>query len=160
MPRAGDVADIARWCADWELARWTANIPHPYSEEDAVAFVADARAAMEAARTVTLALERREAPGIVGMVALALDGLGVEGDLGWWVAGPHQGQGYASEAAAALVEFARAMGVARLTAGARPDNLASQGVARKIGMRPAGRLVRSAPARGAPVETLEFVLTG
>jgi hypothetical protein len=31
---------------------------------------------------------------------------------------------------------------------------------RKIGMRPAGKMIRAAPARGAPRETLEFVLTG
>jgi RimJ/RimL family protein N-acetyltransferase len=97
---------------------------------------------------------------VIGMITLTLDGLGIEGDLGWWVAGPHRNLGYASEAATVLVDFARAMGVARLTAGALPDNHASQGVARRIGMRPAGRLLRAAPARGAPMETLEFVLTG
>ncbi|MBL8832703.1 MAG: GNAT family N-acetyltransferase [Rhodospirillales bacterium] len=160
VPETADAPDIARWCADWELARWTANIPHPYTLDDALAFVADMRAAMEAARTVTFAIERRETPGVIGMIGLMLDGLGVEGDFGWWIAGPHRGQGYASEAAAVMVDFARAMGVARLTAGAMPDNFASQGVARRIGMRPAGRMTRAAPARGAPIETLEFVLTG
>ncbi len=109
---------------------------------------------------MTFAVERKGEPGVIGMISLTLDGLGVEGDLGWWIAGPHQGLGYASEAASVLIDFARAMGVARLTAGALPENLASQSVARRIGMRPAGRLVRSAPARGAPIETLEFVLTG
>ncbi len=160
MPETGDAPDIARWCADWELARRTAHIPHPYTLDHALAFVGEAREAMAAARTVTLAIERKGEPGVIGMIGLSLDGLGVEGDLGWWIAGPHRGLGYASEAALVMVEFARAMGVARLTAGTQPDNLASQGVARRIGMRPAGRMMRSAPARGAPMETLEFVLTG
>ncbi len=160
MPETSDAPDIQRWCADWELARWTAHIPHPYTLDDALAFIADAREAMAAARTVTLAIERAFEPGVIGMIGLTLDGLGVEGDFGWWIAAPHRGQGYASEAAMVMVDFARAMGVARLTAGTQPDNLASQGVARRIGMRPAGRLVRAAPARGGPMETLEFVLTG
>ena len=142
------------------MSRWTAYIPHPYTLEHALAFVDDVRDAAGAARAMTFAVERKGEPGVIGMISLKLDGLGVEGDLGWWIARPHQGLGYASEAAMVLVDFARAMGVARLTAGAMPDNLASQGVARRIGMRPAGKLLRSAPARGAPMETLEFVLTG
>ncbi len=161
VPETGDAPAIARWCADWELARWTANIPHPYALEDALRFVADARAAIEAARTIAFALTPKEAPGeVVGMVSLMLDALGVEGDMGWWVAPPWQGRGFATQAALVLVDFARAMGVARLTAGTQAGNLPSQAVMRKIGMRPAGKMIRAAPARGAPRETLEFVLTG
>jgi len=160
-PAPGDAPDIARWCADWELARWTANIPHPYTLTDAERFVADARLAMEEARTVSFAIETLSEPGpVIGMVSLMLDALGVEGDLGWWVAPPWRGRGFATQAALAMVDFARAMGVARLTAGTQPENLPSQGVIRRIGMRPAGRMMRAAPARGAPRETLEFVLTG
>ena len=161
VPEAGDAPYIARWCADWELARWTANIPHPYAPADAERFVADARAAMEEARTVCFALDPKDEPGrVAGMVSLMLDALGVEGDLGWWVAPPWRRRGFATQAALAMVDFARAMGVARITAGTLPDNHPSQAVMRKIGMRPAGKMIRAAPARGAPRETLEFVLTG
>lgn len=160
VPTDGDVPDLQRWCADWEVARWTANIPHPYSRQDAEKFVEGSRESIVAARAVALAVVRKTEPGLIGVVGLTLDALAVEGDLGWWIAPPHQGQGYATEAAAALVELARAMGVARLTAGTLPDNGPSQAVCRKLGMRPAGKLLRAAPARGAPNETLEFVLTG
>ena len=101
MPTDGDVPDLARWCADWEVARWTANIPHPYSREDAERFVEGARESIVAARAVALAVVRKAEPGLIGVVGLSLDALAVEGDLGWWIAPPHQGQGYATEAAAA-----------------------------------------------------------
>ena len=158
-PEDGDVPAFVRWCGDWELARWTANIPHPYTAADAEKFVADARRAIVDALTLTFVFERLEAPGLVGAIGLGLDGAGEEADMGWWVGGPFQGRGYASEAASCVVDFARTMGLRRLTAGAHPDNLVSQGVARKLGMRSAGRLLRAQPARGHPVETLEFVLT-
>ena len=158
-PAAGDAADLVRGCAEWEVARWTANIPHPYGLEDAERYIADARAAIAEVRALIFALERVDAPGLIGVVGISLDGPGEQGDIGWWIAIPFQGQGYATEAAACAVEFARAMGVKRLTAGTDPDNLVSQNVVRKLGMRPAGRLVRAQPARGAPRETLEFVLT-
>ena len=158
-PEAGDAPALARWCGDWELARWTANIPHPYTLADGEKFVDDARRAIVDARTLTFVFERFEAPGLIGAIGLGLDGSGKTGDLGWWVGGPFQGHGYASEAAACVVDFARTMGLRRLTAGTHPDNLVSQAVADKLGMRPAGRSLRAQPARGAPLETLEFRLT-
>jgi RimJ/RimL family protein N-acetyltransferase len=157
-PAPDDADDLARWLAEETIARWTANIPHPYSRADAEKWIADARHAMAAVRTLAFVIERRDEPGPIGAVGVALDGPGKEGDIGWWVAIPHQGKGYAREAASRVVEFCFAMDVERLTAGALPDNAPSLAVARKLGMRPAGTMMRAQPARGRPRETLEFVL--
>jgi len=158
VPRDGDAEALAAWLAEWEIARWTANIPHPYGIENARSWIADVRASIEAARALTFVIERRDAAGVIGGVGVALDGPGKEGDLGWWIAIPHQRNGYAFEAAARLVEFCWSMEMTRLTAGALPDNAPSLAVARKLGMRPNGKLLRSQPARETPRETLEFVL--
>lgn len=158
-PEPDDADALARWLAENDIARWTANIPHPYGRADAQKWVADARASMADVRALSFAIERRAEPGLIGAVGVALDGPGKEGDIGWWIAIPHQGNGYAFEAASRVVELCFAMEVERLTAGALPDNAPSLAVARKLGMRPAGRLMRAQPARGNPRETLEFVLT-
>lgn len=55
-------------------------------------------------------------------------------ELGWHVRSDLRRQGYASEAAAAVVAAARARGVEHLIAIIRPHNVASQGVARKLGL--------------------------
>ena len=39
-PRRSDAARIAALCADFEVARTTARLPHPYALEDAEAFLA------------------------------------------------------------------------------------------------------------------------
>jgi RimJ/RimL family protein N-acetyltransferase len=158
-PAPADADDLARWLVEDDIARWTANIPHPYSRADAEKWIADARHAMRDVRALAFVIERRDEPGAIGAVGVALDGPGKEGDIGWWVAIPHQGQGYASEAASRVIELCFAMDVVRLTAGALPDNFPSLAIARKLGMRPAGKLMRAQPARGSPRETLEFVLT-
>ncbi|MBL8653558.1 MAG: GNAT family N-acetyltransferase [Alphaproteobacteria bacterium] len=163
VPNDADAEALAAWLTEWEIARWTANIPHPYGIENARSWIADVRASIEAARALSFVIERRDAagaiaPGVIGGVGVALDGPGKEGDLGWWIAIPHQGNGYAFEAAARLVEFCWSMEMTRLTAGALPDNAPSLAVARKLGMRPNGKLLRSQPARETPRETLEFVL--
>lgn len=158
-PSPDDADDLTRWLAEADIARWTANIPHPYSRAHAENWIADARAAMAEVRALSFVVERREAAGAIGAVGVALDGPGLEGDIGWWIAIPHQGKGYAAEAASRVVELCFAMDVVRLTAGALPDNGPSLAVARKLGMRPAGKMMRAQPARGHARETLEFVLT-
>ena len=55
-------------------------------------------------------------------------------EAGWHVRSPLRRRGYAAEAAASVREAAREAGVDHLVAIIRPDNLASQRVATKIGM--------------------------
>src|SRR4051794_14115927 len=55
-------------------------------------------------------------------------------EAGWHVRTPLRRQGYAAEAARAVREAAREVGVEHLIAIIRPHNVASQGVAAKIGL--------------------------
>ena len=54
-------------------------------------------------------------------------------EVGWHVQSPLRRRGYAAEAAEAVRVAAQEAGVEHLIAIIRPDNLASQGVARRIG---------------------------
>ncbi len=56
-------------------------------------------------------------------------------EIGWRLARPEWGHGYATEAAIATRDFAfDAVGLERLVSVARPENAASTGVMRKLGM--------------------------
>ena len=55
-------------------------------------------------------------------------------EVGWHVRTSERRRGYAAEAAAAVRDAARDRGVKHLIAIIRPDNVASQGVATKIGL--------------------------
>jgi len=55
-------------------------------------------------------------------------------EAGWHVRADLRRRGYAAEAAASVRGTARRLGVDHLIAIIRPDNAASQGVARSIGM--------------------------
>ena len=57
-----------------------------------------------------------------------------EVEAGWHVRSPLRGQGYATEAAEAVRMAAQGSGIRHLVAIIRPDNLASQRVASKIGL--------------------------
>jgi RimJ/RimL family protein N-acetyltransferase len=72
--------------------------------------------------------------GDCGLTPQLIDGL-EELEVGYHVRPALQGQGYATEAAAAARDFARdGLGARRLTAIIHPDNRPSQRVAEKIGL--------------------------
>ena len=62
-------------------------------------------------------------------------------DVAWVIGTAYQGQGYAVEAATAMVDWLARQGVRSLAAYVHPDHAASIGVARAIGLKPTEVLV-------------------
>lgn len=72
--------------------------------------------------------------GHAGLVPQKIDGEN-ELEIGYWIARKYWGNGYATEAAAALLEHGRnTLGIQRLISLIQPGNTASAQVAQKIGM--------------------------
>ena len=65
-------------------------------------------------------------------------GDGRRAELAWVVATAHQGQGLATEAATAVAGWLARQGVGELVAHIAPGHGASEGVARRLGLEPAG----------------------
>lgn len=122
--------------ADEGIVRNLASPPWPYSLADAEAFLATERRPDEPC----FLLFRRTlgAPELIGTAGLGRKPSG-QVELGYWIARPHWGLGYATEAAAAVVAIARdALRLDRLIAGHFLDNPASGRVLQKLGFRPIG----------------------
>ncbi|CAN5845036.1 GNAT family N-acetyltransferase [soil metagenome] len=62
-------------------------------------------------------------------------------EIAWVVAVPHQGRGYASEAAAGMAAWLTKHGAQVLVAHAHPEHHASIGVARSLGLSPSDVIV-------------------
>jgi len=95
-------------------------------------------------------LRRREGGDVVGTVQATLtrvaDGPAespgaLQAELAWVVGSEHQGHGYATEAAEAVVCWLAGCGVVRRCAHVHPDHVASAAVARRLGLRPSDRFV-------------------
>lgn len=162
-PQAADAAAIVRLAGEKAVAEMTAVLPHPYPVELAHDFVRDSRWANAEGRRLTLAVTPRARPNEpIGMVAITCDKEPVP-FLGYWIGRPHWGEGFASEAARALVDayFAYAPGD-ELRASARVINPASQRVLEKCGFAPQGQGLKSFPARGGavPVEHYRLARAG
>ena len=80
--------------------------------------------------------------------AIGFGGLGPVSELGYALGRAYWGQGYASEAAIAMVGVARALGLGGLQAYSFVENPASARVLEKAGFSKMGTMVREYPKRG------------
>ena len=147
--RKEDAAIVAPLAGDWEVARWTANIPHPYDAGMAAAWIAENRADCENGEAVVFAIERRADRQLVGAIGLMCDPENNEAEVGYWIGRPYWGSGYATEALRGVLRLAfNRLEVGRVTAAAMAGNGASMRVQEKAGLTYAGEELIDAPARG------------
>ncbi len=135
-----DAPAIQRLAGAPEIAATTLRIPHPYPEGLAEAWVLSHRGGYERGEELTLAITRLEDEALLGAIGLAIAAQDARAELGYWIGVPYWGQGYATEAAAALLAYGfQALGLARIHACHFAGNTASGRVLQKIGMTHEGR---------------------
>jgi RimJ/RimL family protein N-acetyltransferase len=148
-PRILDAAAIHRFCSLWEVARYTARIPHPYPAGSAERFVYAARKANASGRDLTLVMTptkgKRDAIGSISLETRGADRLA----LGFVLAPEAWGKGLATEAAQAMIEAGFGLTPAvEILANVRVENAASRSVLEKCGFAFVGTGLKGAPARG------------
>ncbi len=143
--RALELADAPRvteLCGDWEVARMTALIPHPYVVEMAESFIGACRESDPNGPACTYAITRALDGLLVGAIGITSTSDSGE-SLGYWIGRPYWGHGYATAAARAIiaVAFSR-LDVDVLTAMHLAHNPASGRVMAKSGMSEMRREMR------------------
>jgi RimJ/RimL family protein N-acetyltransferase len=128
-PRLEDAKAIAVLVNDRRIAENTFRIPHPYSLADAKEWIGSVRRSGEENFVITVAGE------IVGGCGCHHHRDGTP-EIGYWLGVPFWGNGYATEAARALIDHVfDTHGHAMLAAGARISNPASRRVLEKCGFQ-------------------------
>jgi 8-oxo-dGTP diphosphatase len=144
-----DAPVIERLAGDWEIARYTAHIPHPYPKGGAAPWIEETWSDGAAGRKVVAAIERLADGLLVGCIELDLSAGSGTGTLGYWVGRPYWGGGIASEAAGAMMALGfERLGLARIEAAAVAANRRSIRVQEKLGLGLIGERIEEAPARG------------
>jgi RimJ/RimL family protein N-acetyltransferase len=111
--------------------------PWPYRLKDAEAFLAFPRGDGEASFII---FDRHK--GSAGLIG----GIGIHDqdgapEIGYWIARPHWGRGYATEAGSAVIQIAKhTLRLPRLVSSHFVDNPASGNVLRKLGFRATGQV--------------------
>ena len=153
-PTLADVKTIARLANDRHIAENTRRLPHPYSQDDAVAFVR--YAASEPRELVFLIESNFEPIGCVGLMMHEPDAP----ELGYWLGVEHWGQGFGTEAARAAIDyFFEEFSGEHLFAGARVTNPASRNILEKCGFQWSGVELHRFEALGSSTPVDCFRLT-
>lgn len=125
------------------IAATTINVPHPYEEGMAEAWIAGHPEAWRQGNGMICAVERKEESRLVGAVGLRIELDQRRAELGYWIGRPWWNTGYATEAARAVVSYGfRKLGLERVFARHFGSNPASGRVLAKIGMLQEGVLRR------------------
>jgi RimJ/RimL family protein N-acetyltransferase len=132
-PRTGDVDAIVASCQDPEALRWT-TVPHPYRPADAETFLAYAAERWTSGQGAVFAVADA-ADAYVGSMELRINPKDpAVADVGYLIAAPARGRGYATAALRALCAWAfETLGLARIEWRAYVGNDASRRTAERAG---------------------------
>jgi len=137
-----DAPELQRLAGDREIADTTLSIPHPYALDHALAWIGNQRREAVRGRATNFAVRLLSGSSLIGSVGLRdIDPEHLQAELGFWIGRDWWGQGYASEAAAAIIRFGfEELGLNRIYAHHMVRNPAAGKVLRHIGMQQEGVL--------------------
>jgi len=152
-PTLADVKAIARLANDRRIAENTRRLPHPYLQDHAVDFV---RGIANRQQETAFLIEQNHTP--IGMVGVDWREP-AHPELGYWLGVEYWGQGFATEAARAAIDFTfEEFDIDILKSGARVANPASRNVLEKCGFQWNGVELHRFQALGSstPVDTFRL----
>lgn len=153
-PTLADVKAMTLLANDRRIAENTRRLPHPYLHDHAVEFV---NAQADVGRETVFLIEQDYRPiGMIGVDWRQADAP----ELGYWLGVDFWGQGFATEAVRAVIDFVfEEFDVEHLLAGARVANPASRNVLEKCGFQWSGVELHRFEALGSSTPVDCFRLT-
>jgi RimJ/RimL family protein N-acetyltransferase len=132
-----DISELVPLIGAPEVAATTLRIPHPYEEKHAREFLAGVPKENE----LRLAIRRRSDGRLCGGIGLHPEMQHRRAELGYWIGVPFWGNGYATEAARAVVAYGfEKLNLNRIFASHFKGNDKSGMVLKKVGMLHEGRV--------------------
>jgi ribosomal-protein-alanine N-acetyltransferase len=147
-----DIPDVRRFASQPSVAKVTST--RIQATEEGVRKYIDLQNSyqpFEMDEVFELAIERKEDGRVIGFLGFIRQDHG-QGEMGWALGEEYRGQGYATEAARALMDYGfTSLGLHRIHADTGTDNAASWRIMERLGMRREGLL------RGAVYEEGKWV---
>lgn len=134
-----DADRVRRLAGNRIIADRMLNIPHPYRKGMARKWISTHQAKFEAGEAVHFAIVLESSGNLIGAIGLNINKDYNRAELGYWIGEKYWGRGYASEAAAAVVEYGFfQLNLHKITSSHFASNPASGKVMRNIGMKEEG----------------------
>jgi len=129
-----DGPELQKLAGNPNVSKTTLNIPYPYEDGMAEAWISTHSENWVNKRSATFAIKLKSSHELIGDVSL-VDIQESQAELGYWVGEPYWDRGYCTEAAKALVHYSmNKMGIKKIVAEHLRTNPASGRVMEKIGM--------------------------
>lgn len=142
-----DTDAISQGIGNYDVSRWLAVVPYPYTRADADSFIRRVRAEDRKVWAIC------DHGGLIGVC-------GVEDELGYWLARSAWRRGYGFEAARAVVgHWFSDPDAGPLESGYFTQNARSRDVLRALGFLPVGQAPRFARALQQQVTSVDMLLT-
>jgi len=150
-----DAAAVQMLAGDPAVADTTLNIPHPYEDGRAEAWISTHQSTFDNGEGVVWAIVTPDGT-LMGGISIRLEPRFNRAEMGYWLGKPFWNQGFGSEAARAVIAHGfGALGLNRVYATHLVRNPASGRVMQKAGMTREGRL-RQHVRKGTVYEDLEM----
>jgi len=151
----GDTDGLVRGLNNFNVSKWTARVPFPYGMADAKSFLALCQKAEQDTLRLAITIDGE----LIGVISYERSQDGISAELGYWLAEPHWGQGYGTEAARAVSKHAfEAGGLDMLIAGYAKGNEGSRRILEGLGFEPTGELMQFSAANNANVPVVRLAL--
>ena len=129
-----DAGDLQILVSNYNIAKMTRSIKHPYKDGMAEAWIAKQERAWDEKSSLNYAIILKQSNKLIGGVGLV--GINNEvAEIGYWVGEPYWGKGFCTEAVRALIKLCfDELNIKKVVADCLASNPASGKVLQKVGM--------------------------
>ena len=146
-----DILSIVSQIGDWEVIKWLAMVPYPYTYNDCESYLKESNN-NELAFNIFLDNQ------LIGGVGLHLHNDNYY-ELGYWLGKDYWGKGYATESSKYLLEYALGkLDSSKIKSGYFIDNIPSGNVLKKLGFKEVGIEKRYSDSMKKEMDMMKVIL--
>ena len=146
-----DILSIVSQIGDWEVVKWLAMVPYPYTYNDCESYLKESN-------NNELALNIFLVNQLIGGVGLHLHNDNYY-ELGYWLGKDYWGKGYATESSKYLLEYALGkLDSPKIKSGYFIDNIPSGNVLKKLGFKEIGIEKRYSDSMKKEMDMMKVIL--
>src|SRR5690625_3067149 len=104
--RREDAKRIEELAGDYEVAKTTLSIPHPYPQGSAADFIESSLQAEKKGEYTIFAIVEKDMNHLIGIIDISIALAHERGELGYWIGKPYWGMGFGTEATRSMISYA------------------------------------------------------
>ena len=159
-PCAGDIADIVEYANNPVIAETTLNIPHPYTEQDAINWLSKGYLGFSDKSEYSFGIEVKATGTFIGGIGLKVNKRFNRAEIGYWLGEPFWNQGFGTEALKPILKFGfESLMLHKIEAHYLVTNVASGRIMDKNGMIREGELIEHVKKDDQYLSLIQYRLT-